>query len=236
MADAMLSGVSGMKAHQNMIDVSGNNLANVSTTSFKASRARFADLLSDTLKDASQPTGTIGGTNPQQIGNGVKLASVDRDMSQGSLITTGQPLDMAIEGEGYFVLNDGDSDIYTRVGAMAVDSAFYLVDPATGYRVQRIGSQGVADGFQTPSDSGIRVPYDQALPAQGTENIRFTGNLSADEVDPTTNRLRAGMEYTVASGASALRQTLLTDIVEGGSTLVDGDVILLNGTHGTAAR
>lgn len=231
MADAMLSGVSGMKAHQNMIDVSGNNLANVSTTSFKASRARFADLLSDTLKDASQPTGTIGGTNPQQIGNGVKLASVDRDMSQGSLITTGQPLDMAIEGEGYFVLNDGDSDIYTRVGAMAVDSAFYLVDPATGYRVQRIGSQGVADGFQTPSDSGIRVPYDQALPAQGTENIRFTGNLSADEVDPTTNRLRAGMEYTVASGASASRQTLLTDIVEGGSTLVDGDVILLNGTR-----
>jgi flagellar hook protein FlgE len=231
MADAMLAAVSGMKAHQGMIEVAGNNLANVNTSAFKASRVRFCDLLSETLKEGSQPSGTIGGMNPQQLGNGARLASVDRDMSQGSLMTTGQPLDMAIEGDGYFVLNDGNTDVFTRVGAMAVDSKFYLVDPATGYRVQRFGSEGLEDGFQEPSDSAIRIPYDQALPAKPTDRITFTGNLSADDTDPTTNRLRANMAYTTASGAGASRDTLLTDIVEGGDTLVDGDVILLNGVR-----
>ena len=168
MADALLAGVSGMKAHQKMIDVTGNNLANLNTTAFKTSRVRFSDLLSETLKDASQPTAAIGGSNPQQVGSGVKLASVDRDMSQGSLLTTGQPLDMAIEGAGYFVLNDGQSDVYTRVGAFAVDADFNLVDPGTGYRVQRIGQEGVDEGFQDPSSGDIRVPYDQALPARAT--------------------------------------------------------------------
>jgi len=151
MADAMLAAVSGMKAHQSMIDVAGNNLANVNTSAFKSSRVRFSDLLSETLKDAAQPSDTIGGMNPQQIGNGTQLASVDKDMTQGSLMTTGQPLDMAIEGDGYFVLNDGQSDVYTRVGAFAVDADFYLVDPGTGYRVQRIGQEGVDEGFQDAS-------------------------------------------------------------------------------------
>ncbi len=231
MADAMLAAVSGMKAHQSMIDVAGNNLANVNTSAFKSSRVRFSDLLSETLKDAAQPSTTVGGMNPQQIGNGTQLASVDRDMTQGSLMTTGQPLDMAIEGDGYFVLSDGEGDIFTRVGAMAVDSKFYLVDPATGYRVQRIGSEGLEDNFQDHGNNSIRIPYDQALPAKPTELITFTGNLSADEIDPTTNRLRAGTGYTIATGAGASRDTLLTDIVQGGDTLMDGDAILLNGTR-----
>ena len=235
MADALLAGVSGMKVHQTMIDVAGNNLANVNTTSFKASRVRFSDLLSETLKDASQPSGGIGGTNPQQVGSGVKLASVDRDMAQGSLLTTGQALDMAIEGGGYFVLNDGQTDVYTRVGAMAVDSDYYLVDPATGYRMQRIGSEGVSEGFQSASSSSIRVPYDQALPARATEVITYNGNLSADGVttaDYTTTNLRAGVVFTTgASGASASRDTLFTDISEGGSTLVGDEGIVIAGTR-----
>jgi len=231
MSNALLAGVSGMKAYQQMIDVAGNNLANINTTAFKGSRVRFSDLLSETLKDAAQPTAGVGGMNPQQIGSGVTVASVDRDMSQGSLLTTGQPLDMAIEGDGFFVLNDGQSDIYTRVGALAVDSDFCLVDPSTGYRVQRIGSEGVEEGFQDPSGSSIRIPYDQALPAQGTEVITYNGNLSADEVKATTNKLRAGMQYTTASGAAASRDTLLTDLMQGGDTLIDGDVVLLSGTR-----
>jgi flagellar hook protein FlgE len=218
-----------MKAHQKMIDVAGNNLANVDTTAFKTSRVRFSELLSETLKDASQPTATMGGTNPQQVGSGVKLASVDRDMTQGSLLTTGQPLDMAIEGAGLFVLNDGQSDVYTRVGAFAVDAEFYLVDPGTGYRVQRIGSEGIDEGFQDPSSNSIRVPYDQALPARATQMVTYNGNLSADQLDPTINRLRAGVEWTTASGAGASSEVRLSDLTEGGSTLTDGDVVLLNG-------
>jgi len=229
MADALLAGVSGMKAHQKMMDAAGNNLANVNTTAFKSSRVRFSDLLSETLKDASQPTGSTGGTNPQQIGTGVQLGSVDRDMGQGSLLTTGQPLDMAIEGAGYFVLNDGQSDIYTRVGAFAVDSQFYLVDPGTGYRVQRIGQEGVDEGFQDASSGDIRIPYDQALPAQATRVVTYNGNLSADQDEPTRNKLRSGVQFTTASGAGASLDNRLSEVTEGGSTLVDGDTILING-------
>ena len=235
MADALLAGVSGMKAHQTMIDVAGNNLANLNTVAFKGSRVRFADLLSETLRDASQPTATIGGTNPQQVGSGVQLASVDRDMSQGSLITTGQPLDMAIEGSGYFVLSDGQADVYTRVGAMAVDSDFYLVDPGTGYRVQRIGSEGIDEGFQESTNSDIRIPYDQALPARATQTITYNGNLSADDVKPTTNKLRSGLIYTTGTGADASLDTRLSDLAQGGGTLVDGDVLLINGTRRDAS-
>lgn len=236
MSDALMAGVSGMKAHQQMIDVAGNNLANVSTTGFKSSRVRFSDLLSETLKGASQPTASAGGTNPQQIGGGVKLSRIDIDMAQGSLLTTGQPLDMAIEGSGYFVLNDGARDLYTRVGSFAVDANFYLVDPNTGYRVQRIGSEGVAEKFQDPSSASIRIPYDMALQAAPTNTVWYNGNLSADEGEPTTMSLVSGLEYTTSSRIGASRDTKLSDLAQGGSTLVAGDAILLNGTRrdGTA--
>ena len=134
MSNALLASVSGLKAHQKMLDVAGNNLANLNTTAYKASRISFVDLLSETLQEASQPTALIGGTNPQQIGSGVAVGAIDRDTTQGSLVNTGQSLDMAIEGAGYFVLNDGQQHVYTRVGSFAVDSQYYLVDPSTGYR------------------------------------------------------------------------------------------------------
>ena len=212
MSDALLAGVSGLKAHQTMIDVAGNNLANLNTSAFKSSRVTFADLLSTTVKEASQPTAVVGGTNPQQIGSGVKVASIDRNMEQGSLVNTGEPLDMAIEGNGYFVLNDGTQDVYTRVGAFAVDSQYYLVDPSTGYRVQRIGSEGVADGFQSPSNDAIRIPYDMALPARATTAVDYSGNLTANAgTSPTTSKLYSGTEYTV-NGSSASSTTLISDL------------------------
>jgi flagellar hook protein FlgE len=211
MSDALLAGVSGLQAHQTMLDVAGNNLANADTYGFKASRVTFSELLSDTLREATQPSSKTGGTNPEQIGAGVNVASVDRNMSQGNLVYTGQPLDMAIEGSGYFTLNDGQREVYTRVGAFAVDSSFYLVDPATGYRVQRTGSEGVAEGFQTSTSSDIRIPYDVALPAKATQSINFAGNLSADTDNPTTNILSSGISYT-QDEAAATGNTLLSDL------------------------
>ena len=211
MSDALLAGVSGLQAHQTMLDVAGNNLANADTYGFKASRVTFSELLSDTLREATQPSAKTGGTNPMQIGAGVQVASVDRNMSQGNLVYTGQPLDMAIEGSGYFTLNDGQSEVYTRVGAFAVDSSFYLVDPATGYRVQRTGSEGVAEGFQTSASNDIRIPYDVALPAKATQSITFAGNLSADTDNPTINILSSGISYT-QDEAAATGNTLLSDL------------------------
>lgn len=223
MNNALLAGVSGLKAHQTMIDVAGNNLANINTYAFKASRVTFSELLNQTMREASQPTENTGGTNPMQVGSGVGIASIDRNMNQGSLIHTGQPLDMAISGAGYFVLNDGQKDVFTRVGAFAVDSNYYLVDPSTGNRVQRIGSEGVSEGFQDASSNDIRIPYDVALPAKATENLSFTGNLSADDQKASTNLLTSVIQYTKDS-AVASSTTLLTDLDQASGGPLDGTI------------
>ncbi len=228
MSNALMSGVTGIQAHQQMLDVSGNNLANVNTYGFKSSRVTFAELMAQTTLDATQPTEQVGGTNPQQIGLGVAVGSIDRNMSQGSLVNTGQPLDMAMEGAGYFILHDGEKDVYTRVGTFAVDAEYYLVDPGTGYRVQRIGSEGVEEGFQEASSDFIRIPYDVALPSQATETVAFSGNLSADAVNPEATFLSSGTQYT-ESGAVAHAGTRLADLDQA-SSVAAGDVIRIYGT------
>lgn len=230
MGNALMSGVSGLNAHQAMIDVAGNNLANINTTAFKSSRVTFAELLSQTIKDASSPTANLGGTNPMQIGSGVLVGSVDRNMTQGTLEYTGNPMDMAIDGKGYFTLNDGDGDTYTRVGQFAVDSQFYLIDPTTGYRVQRIGREGISEGFQDPTSNDIRIPYDVALAAKETEAISFSGNLSANQNDPTTNRLTSVMAYSDNTGSLASYPTLLSDLAQA-SGLENGDTVDVVGTN-----
>jgi len=227
MSNALLAGVSGLQAYQEMLDVAGNNLANINSTAFKGSRVSFSDLLTETLREASQPSASTGGTNPVQIGSGVQVASVDRNMTQGSLVSTGQPLDMAIDGAGYFVLNTGSKDVYTRAGSFSVDANYNLVDPATGYQVQRIGSQGVAEGFQDASNNSIRIPYNVALPAKATTSITFTGNLSADEDAPTTNVLTSGDALMLSSGTVASEDTLLSDVQ--GSKVAAGDKIQISG-------
>jgi flagellar hook protein FlgE len=205
MSFALSSGVTGLQAHQQMLDVAGNNLANVNTTAFKASRILFADLLSETIRKASQPTTNTGGTNPVQMGSGVGVSGITPNMSQGNIVNTGNPLDLAIEGEGYFVLSDGQQDVYTRAGAYAVDQDSVLVDPATGYRVQRIGSIGEADSFQIPGDSNVHVPYDVAMSANETSRVNVAGNLSADATLPTTqtNVLAASHAFTTNNGTLA---------------------------------
>jgi len=227
MSDSLMAAVSGLQGHQKMLDVAGNNLANVNTYGFKSSRVTFSELLAETIREATQPQERVGGTNPQQIGSGATVSSVDRNMTQGSMVQTGQPLDMAIEGAGYFVLGDGTKDVYTRVGTFAVDSQYYLVDPGTGFRVQRLGIEGVAEGFQDPSSDDIRIPYDMALPARPTETISFTGNLSADAENPLTNQLTSGTQYTVG-GAVASTTSLLADLDQS-TGLADGETISITG-------
>ena len=214
MSFALSAGVTGLQAHQKMLDIAGNNLANVNTTAFKGSRITFAELLSETIKKASQPTATVGGTNPQQMGSGVGVSSISPNMAQGNIVNTGNPLDLAVEGEGYFVLSDGSRDYYTRRGTFAVDAAANLVDPTTGYLVQRIGSVGVSDGFQTAGDSNVHVPYDVAMAARATTEIRIVGNLSADAQLPTTqtNVLESQVAYTTNNGTTAVETTLIDDL------------------------
>ena len=214
MSFALSAGVTGLQAHQKMLDIAGNNLANVNTTAFKASRITFSELLSETIKKASQPTTTVGGTNPQQMGSGVGVSGIAPNMTQGNIVNTGNPLDLAIEGEGYFVVSDGSQSLYTRAGAFGVDANSNLVDPATGYLVQRIGSVGENDGFQTAGNSNIKVPYDVAIAANATSEVVVAGNLSADAAftTPQTNVLTSNVTYTTSSGTVATGTTLIDDL------------------------
>ncbi len=201
MSYALSSGVTGLQAHQKMLDVAGNNLANVNTTAFKASQVTFSELLGETLQQASQPTDRIGGTNPQQMGSGVGVSAISPNMGQGNIVNTGNPLDVALEGAGYFVVSDGERPLYTRAGTFGVDEAGYMVDPSTGYRVQRLGLVGESDGFQIPGSSNIRVPYDVALSANQTSEITLSGNLSSDATGtPSAQVLISSSKFTYGDG------------------------------------
>jgi flagellar hook protein FlgE len=228
MSFALSAGVTGLQAHQKMLDVAGNNLANVNTTAFKASRITFSELLSETIKKASQPTSNVGGTNPQQMGSGVGISGISPNMSQGNIVNTGNPLDLAIEGEGYFVLSDGQQNIYTRAGAFAVDANSSLVDPATGYTVQRIGSIGESDGFQIPGDSNVHIPYDAAMPAKATTEIVVAGNLSADATlsgGPQTQTIASCISYT-KGGDTADASTEIDQLDQYNGTLTSGTITI----------
>ncbi len=216
MSFALSAGVTGLEAHQKMLDIAGNNLANVNTTAFKSSRITFSELLNKTIKKASQPTSGVGGTNPQQIGSGVGIAGISPNMSQGNIINTGNPLDLAVEGEGYFVLSDGEKNTYTRGGSFAVDANSNLVDPATGYIVQRIGSVGEADAFQTTGVSSINVPYDVAMAANATSSVMFAGNLSSNASLATaeTNIIKSDITFTTGSGTAATSSTEIDQLVQ----------------------
>jgi len=242
MTYALSSGVTGLQAHQKMLDVAGNNLANLNTTAFKASRITFEELLSQTIEQGSQPTDLVGGTNPEQIGSGVGVSGITPNTEQGSIVNTGNPLDVAIEGAGYFVVRNGEQYLYTRAGAFGIDAAGRLVDPSTGYRVQRIGLTGEplpqeSYGFQVPGDSSIRVPYGVALPAKATSEISVSGNLSSDATGaPRAQVLTSSLQYTYDGGREATDAVELDQLNQfsGGSPL--NRTIKVSGYHpdGTA--
>ena len=212
MSFALSAGVTGLQAHQKMLDVAGNNLANVNTTAFKSSRITFAELLSETIKKASQPTTDVGGTNPQQMGSGVGIAGISPNMAQGNIVNTGNPLDLALEGEGYFVLRDASQELYTRAGAFGVDADSNFIDPSTGYRIQRTGNTGEDDGFQVSGNNDIHIPYDVTLEANATSTITVQGNLSYDATfaTPQTQKLISNIAYTTGGGTTAVG----TDIID----------------------
>jgi len=231
MSFALSAGVTGLQAHQKMLDLAGNNLANVNTTAFKTKTINFSELMTETIKKASQPTTTVGGTNPQQRGGGVDVAGISPNMTQGNIVDTGSPLDLAIDGRGYFVASDGAQNLYTRAGSFAVDANSDLVDPMNGYHVQRIGFVGEADGFQTAGNSNIRVPFDVAMAAQATSEIIVAGNLSADEILTTTatNVLTGSLTYTTNNGTTALVTSELDQLDQFSGTLGTAPTIKASG-------
>lgn len=194
MLQALLSGVASIKAHQTRMSVIGNNLANVNTTAYKGSRVGFQDLLSQTVQGASRPGGTRGGTNPIQYGLGVLVGSTNTNIEQGSLGSTNRPTDLAIQGNGYFMVADGQRTYYTRDGSFDLDAKGDLVHRGTGTRV--LGWTADADGKldttqAITSDSKLNVPVGRLNAVQATTKAELAGNLGSNS--PTGTVVPAGV-------------------------------------------
>ena len=181
MLQALLAGVASIKAQQTRMNVIGNNLANVNTTAFKGSRVTFQDMIAQTIRGASAPSGSLGGMNPIQYGLGVLVAGTDTNNEQGSLNATNRPGDLAIQGNGYFLVSNGATMVYTRDGAFDLDASGNLVQRATGQRVLgwSADSVGTIDTTQpVGSGSGLNVPVGQLNAVQQTSRVTMAGNLN----------------------------------------------------------
>lgn len=205
MLRSMYSGVSGLTGHQTKLDVIGNNIGNVNTTGYKGSRVTFKEMLNQTLQGASAPNNNIGGTNPQQVGLGVGIGSIDVDHTQGNLQSTGKTEDLAIDGNGFFVVNDGGQNLYTRSGAMTLDDDGYLVNAANGYRVQGWIPNPVP-GPINPADDNIgpvEIPIGSTIQAMATDEIDLGKNLNSEVAIGDTRTITVdvydslGAEHTV---------------------------------------
>ena len=156
MLRSLFTGISGLRAHQMMMDVTGNNIANVNTTGFKGSQVTFQDTFSQLLEGAAAPqNANQGGTNPSQVGLGVRVAGMSTNYGQGSTQVTGRNTDLSINGEGFFVVNAGGEQMYTRAGSFNFDREGTLVTPE-GNPVQgwQANPQGDLDGAGAAGSMG----------------------------------------------------------------------------------
>jgi flagellar hook-basal body protein len=217
MQRSLFAGVSGLTNHQAILDITANNLANVSTPGFKGSRISFATAMNQTQNAGGAPSGQTGGINPRQVGLGVASGSIDIDTRQGSLLSTGRSLDLAIQGSGFFKVtrtNPADGAFFTRVGNFGFDQADDLVDLASGLRVN-----GIQNGVQ----GSISLTQYRSINAQPTQNIVFQGNLDANakglrgselqsvlplvEVSDDGSSFKAGTEATALKNLTIFRGT-----------------------------
>lgn len=239
MANAFLTGFSGLSTHQKLIEVVGHNLANLNTTAFKVRRASFADVFYETVKGGSGgAAGVAGGSNPAQIGNGSKLSSIGVNFSQGNLESTGGQFDFAIDGEGFFVVSTPEGPRYTRAGTFSVDANGYLVDAATGSHVQRFGTVGNAAPagltFQTPGSNSIQMPLGAVVPGVATSKATLRGNLSPSSDVSSLHQFASSTAWTVGGGA-AVETDLVNDLDFVLTPYGAGDSIRLTGTDSLGA-
>ena len=180
MMRSLFSGVAGIKVHQTRMDVIGNNIANINTIGFKSSRTTFSDMLSQLQSSASAPTDGRGGVNAKQIGLGVNVESIDLVFFDSSPQQTGKNTDLALSGNGLFVLRDGNQSYYTRNGAFMFDESGYYVMPGNGLRVQgwNADSDGNINSNGTATD--VVVPVGKTMEATATSAIDYSGNLDKE--------------------------------------------------------
>ena len=217
MMRSLFSGVSGIKVHQTRMDVIGNNIANINTVGFKSSRTTFSDMFSQLQKAASAPTDRQGGINPRQIGLGVNVESIDLMFADASPQQTGKNTDLALAGNGLFVLRNGDQSYYTRNGAFMFDEQGYYVLPGSGLRVQgwNATSNGVIDTNALTTD--IVVPVGKTMEATETTSISYSGNLNKE------SSIIEKITYTKSTDPTADDTKVVTTDDEGNTTSINID-------------
>ncbi len=207
---SLFSGVSGLRNHQVMMDVIGNNISNINTVGFKASRTTFSEAFAQTLRSATRPTATNGGANPMQVGLGTAISTIDTIFSQGNLETTGNETDLAIKGNAFFAVNKGGKTYYTRVGTFQFDAEGRLVHPGTGAVLQgKIAAPGgtLPTGTQTED---LKIALDQKSPAKATSEVKFSGNLNAT-ASVAVASLAGNISAATAVGGSVSQTFNVTD-------------------------
>ncbi|MCA9040974.1 MAG: flagellar hook-basal body complex protein [Planctomycetaceae bacterium] len=227
LTSALNTSLNGLTLNETTIDVLGNNIANAGTNGFKASRVLFTTQLSRTLSVGSRPSADNGGTNPRQIGLGATTSAIVRDFTQGSVTNSTSPSDLAIEGDGFFVLEGSDGDVYSRNGNFTLNSDNILVN-AQGLRVQ---GYGVDDDFNliTTQLTSIEIPLGDLNVAQQTQNISMSGALLSTGSAGTqgsiiTSEALFESGVGVASGTTTL-QNLRSGAASGASSVTLFDTI-----------
>lgn len=175
MLRSLYSGISGLRAHQTMLDTTGNNIANVNTAGFKSSSVQFQDTLSQMTQGATTPGANAGGRNPAQIGLGVQVAGISTNFGQGSAQNTGRSSDMMIAGDGFFITRNGGATTLTRAGAFEFDALGRLTSPSGGIVQGRMANNGVMPNGGALTD--ISLPKDLVASGVGTTTASLIGNL-----------------------------------------------------------
>lgn len=200
MLGALYSGASGLRAHLVKLDVVGNNIANINTVGFKAGRVTFEESLARFLGGAQRPDDGIGGKNPSQIGTGTRVASIDNLFTQGGLDTTGIATDLAIQGDGFFVVEEtGGAQYYTRAGMFRLDALGHLVTPDGLILQGRIADDEGRILSGAPIEDLI-LPINEKVPAKATTEAKFTCNLNMEE-NPLGSILNSRKMLAIASNS-----------------------------------
>ncbi len=196
---SLTCGASSLRAHQQRFDVLSNNIANVNTIGYKSSRANFVEQFNQVYNLGNAPTQTeergAGGINPLQYGLGVKLGSITQNMSQGAIEITNRPLDMALQGSGFFIYTLNGRQLFSRAGAISRDKGGHLVDSSTGAFLQGYGLKVDSSGrvmkdeagmsVLSPSVGNIQITTSTVSPPRQTQNVKFSGNLNANVPEGT---------------------------------------------------
>lgn len=220
MLRSLYAGISGLRSHQTMLDVTGNNIANVNTVGFKAGSVQFQDTLSQIVQNSRTPQADAGGTNAAQVGLGTQVAGIRTNFTQGSRQATGVATDLMIAGDGFFVVRNGAETLYTRNGAFSFDASGRMVS-ADGALVQ--GWTATDGVITTGSPVGdISLPVGATSPAQATGSASVKGNLPSDAAVGE----QLVRDITVYDAQGSARQLALTftrtgagwDVTDGAAT------------------